>query len=280
MRSIVIIIIKTNIEMKKSIIAVFLILTSIALYSCKTQQVELTYFLDAQDGAKLGGSDYEIRVVPDDELLITVNSLVPAATAQYNLPLSNPSSREAVTLTSTPKLQTYLVDKSGYIEFPVLGKLKVEGKTTEEIKTELEAEISKTVDKPFVRVQLVNFKVNVIGEVNTPMVIEVKSERFSVLDAIAAAGDLSVFGLRDQVYVIREQDGSKTFHKLDLTDAQIVASPYFYLRQNDVVYVAPNKIRIDNSKYNQNNAYKLTVISTIVSAASVIASLVIALAVK
>lgn len=266
--------------MKKSIIAVFLILTSIALYSCKTQQVELTYFLDAQDGAKLGGSDYEIRVVPDDELLITVNSLVPAATAQYNLPLSNPSSREAVTLTSTPKLQTYLVDKSGYIEFPVLGKLKVEGKTTEEIKTELEAEISKTVDKPFVRVQLVNFKVNVIGEVNTPMVIEVKSERFSVLDAIAAAGDLSVFGLRDQVYVIREQDGSKTFHKLDLTDAQIVASPYFYLRQNDVVYVAPNKIRIDNSKYNQNNAYKLTVISTIVSAASVIASLVIALAVK
>ena len=280
MRSIVIIIIKTNIEMKKSIIAVFLILTSIALYSCKTQQVELTYFLDAQDGAKLGGSDYEIRVVPDDELLITVNSLVPAATAQYNLPLSNPSSREAVTLTSTPKLQTYLVDKSGYIEFPVLGKLKVEGKTTEEIKTELEVEISKTVDKPFVRVQLGNFKVNVIGEVNTPMVIEVKSERFSVLDAIAAAGDLSVFGLRDQVYVIREQDGSKTFHKLDLTDAQIVASPYFYLRQNDVVYVAPNKIRIDNSKYNQNNAYKLTVISTIVSAASVIASLVIALAVK
>ena len=101
--------------MKKSIIAVFLILTSIALYSCKTQQVELRYFLDAQDGAKLGGSDYEIRVVPDDELLITVNSLVPAATAQYNLPLSNPSSREAVTLTSTPKLQTYLVDKSGYI---------------------------------------------------------------------------------------------------------------------------------------------------------------------
>ena len=266
--------------MKKSIIAVFLILTSIALYSCKTQHVELTYFVDAKDGAKLESTDYEIRVVPDDELLITVNSLVPAATAQYNLPLSNPSSREAVTLSSTPKLQTYLVDKRGYIEFPVLGKVKVEGKTTEEIKTELEAEISKTVDKPFVRVQLVNFKVNVIGEVNAPRVIEVKSERFSVLDAIAAAGDLSVFGLRDQVYVIREQDGSKTFHKLDLTDAQIVASPYFYLRQNDVVYVAPNKIRVDNSKYNQNNAFKLTVISTIVSAASVIASLVIALAVK
>lgn len=266
--------------MKKSIIAVFLILTSIALYSCKTQQVELTYFVDAKDGAKLEGSDYEIRVVPDDELLITVNSLVPAATAQYNLPLSNPSIREEVTASSTPKLQTYLVDKRGYIEFPVLGKLKVAGKTTEEIKTELEAEISKAVEKPFVRVQLANFKVNVIGEVNAPSVIEVSGERFSVLDAIAAAGDLSVFGLRDQVYVIREQDGSKTFHKLDLTDAQIVASPYFYLRQNDVVYVAPNKIRIDNSKYNQNNAFKLTVISTIVSAASVIASLVIALAVK
>ena len=86
--------------------------------------------------------------------------------------------------------------------------------------------------------------------------------------------------MRDQVFVVREENGSKTFHRLDLTNANIVASPYFYLHQNDVVYVAPNSIRIDNSKYNQNNSYKLTVISTIVSAASVVASLVIALAVK
>jgi polysaccharide export outer membrane protein len=126
----------------------------------------------------------------------------------------------------------------------------------------------------------VGFYVNVIGEVKTPIRVKVETERFTLLDAISAAGDLTEYGERSNILVIREEDGKKTYNRLDLSSSSVFASPYFYLQQNDVVYVEPNQIRIDNSKYNQNNAYKLTVISTVVSAASVIASLVIALTVK
>jgi polysaccharide export outer membrane protein len=109
----------------------------------------------------------------------------------------------------------------------------------------------------------------------------VSREKITILEALAQAGDLTIYGQRKNVQLIREDStGMKSIHYFDLTDANIINSPYFYLQQNYVVYVEPNQIRIDNSKYNQNNAYKLTVVSTIVSAVSVIASLVIALTVK
>lgn len=267
--------------MSKKLSIIFFAIIASMLFSCKTQQVNLTYFGDVADGTVIGNTDYAIKIVPDDELIINVTSVVPEATEAYNMPMSTVTQRTELPMQATQKqYSTYLVDNKGYITMPVLGKLLVAGKSTYEIEQQLTEMISKSVDNPVVKVQLVNFRVNVIGEVNTPSAVEVKRERFSVLDAIAAAGDLSIYGLRDNVYVLREDNGVKTFHKLNLNDANVVASPYFYLRQNDVVYVAPNKIRVDNSRYNQNNAYKLTVVSTIVSAASVLASLVIALVVK
>ena len=113
-----------------------------------------------------------------------------------------------------------------------------------------------------------------------PKRINVRTERFSVLDALAESGDLTEYGKRDNVIVIREQDGKVTYQRLDLRDANIVSSPYYYLQQNDVVYVEPNNIKASNSRYNTMNSYKLSAISTTVSAVSVIASLIIALAVK
>jgi polysaccharide export outer membrane protein len=101
-----------------------------------------------------------------------------------------------------------------------------------------------------------------------------------VLDALSAAGDLTVYGERENVLIIREENGKRTAHRLNLNSSEVFTSPYFYLQQNDYVYVSPNKIRKDNSKYNQNNAFKLSVVSTVVSGCSVIASLVIALAIK
>jgi polysaccharide export outer membrane protein len=121
----------------------------------------------------------------------------------------------------------------------------------------------------------------VLGEVSRPGRINIQKDFFTILDAITYAGDLTIDGQRENVKVMREVDGEDQTFVINLCDRQdMLSSPAYYLQQNDVVYVEPNQIRIDNSKYNQNNAYKLTVISTIVSAASVIASLVIALAVK
>ena len=163
---------------------------------------------------------------------------------------------------------------------PVLGKVHVAGKTTDEITDYLTEQIAKDVTDPYVSVRLHTFKVNVLGEVETPGVVAVKTERFSVLDALAAANDMTEYGKRDNVLIIREENGLKKYVRLNLNDVKVLESPYFYLQQNDVVYVEPNKIRKANSKFNQNNSYKLSVVSTIVSACSVIASLIIALLVK
>lgn len=255
-----------------------------SLTGCKTSSENtLSYFRNLSDttsGVMPQGSSYEIRVIPDDELSIVVSSSVPEATAMFNQPQANTARRGEMATQPVPRLQTYIVNKDGDIVMPVIGRLNVAGKTTREIEQMVSSKVSQTVKDPFVRVELLGFYVNVMGEVKNPHRIYVNSERFTLLDALSAAGDLTEYGERSKVMVIREENGQQTYHRLNIADSNVFSSPYFYLKQNDVVYVEPNHIRIDNSKYNQNNAYKLTVISTIVSAASVIASLVIALTVK
>ena len=250
--------------------------------SCSSHEQTLTYFKDIK-GVPSGSIDmqsYEIKIVPDDELIITVNSYNPSATAAYNVPLTNPATRSQLVQMTQPAIQTYLVGKDGYISFPRLGKIHAAGKTAHQLEDELAKLISKDVTEPFVHVELRAFKVLVLGEVNEPGTKVVENERYTVFDALADAHDLSIYGDRTNVLVIREENGKKEFHHLNLQESSIMSSPYFFLRQNDVVYVEPNQIRTDISKYNTNNAYKLTVVSTIVSAASIIASLVIALTVK
>ena len=257
---------------------------ALALTSCKTTtENTLSYFRnlgDSPSGVMPQGSDYEIRIVPEDELSIVVSSAVPEATAMFNQPQANNATRGNLNTQTTPRLQTYIVNKDGDILMPVLGKINVVGKTTREIEQMIFSRVSQTVKDPFVRVELIGYFVNVMGEVKNPQRIHVNSERFTLLDALSAAGDLTEFGERGSVLVIREDNGKQTYHRINLADSNIFSSPYFYLQQNDVVYVEPTQIRIDNSKYNQNNAFKLSVVSTIIGAVSIIASLVIALTVK
>lgn len=262
---------------------ILILLLSIGMWSCSTSRSSLTYFEDIKtqtDGTLPAPSTYEIRIVPDDELLITVTSLIPEVTAEYNLPLSNPAKNGSLLEVTQPKQQTYLVDKAGDINFPRLGVIHVAGMTTSELQNLIAKKISVDVEDPIVKVALVNFRVNVLGEVRNPGTIEVNRERFSILDALGAAGDLTEYAERNNILLIREVDGKKEFHRLNLNDAELLSSPYYYLQQNDAIYVEPNKIRKDNSKYNQNNAFKLSMASAIISASSVIASLVIALTVK
>lgn len=257
----------------------------VAMTSCSTtKENNLAYFKDipqVQSGTlPQGNKDFEIRLVTDDEISITVSSMAPEATAMFNAPLINNAGRGDVGVQGNPRLTTYVVDHNGNIEMPVIGKLNVAGKTVLEVEDMIKGRISTTVKDPFVKVTLLGYYVNVMGEVKSPQRLRVGRERFSVLDALTSCGDLSDYAKRDGVLVIREENGVKTYNRINLADSNSFASPYFYLQQNDIVYVEPNTIKIDNSKYNQNNAFKLSVISTIVSAASVVASLVIALTVK
>ncbi|WP_300502564.1 polysaccharide biosynthesis/export family protein [uncultured Duncaniella sp.] len=250
--------------------------------SCNSSKTVLPYFTDIstiKEGS-FPAENYMPEIKPDDELFISVTSINPEATAVYNVPTLNPATREMFGNTITPTPQTYVVSSTGDINFPELGKLHVAGMTTEQLQQELTNQISKDVEDPMVIVDLVNFKVNVAGEVNNPGQIRVTRNRFSILDALSAAGDMTPYGERSNVLLIRENNGKKEYVHLDMNKSDVLDSPYYYLQQNDYIYVEPNKVRQANSKYNQDNAFKLSVISTVVSAASVIASLVIALTVK
>ena len=267
----------------KNILISLLVIFAFASCSTTKEAPTLAYFqnLKEAEGALPDNvSDYKIKIQPDDELIITITSSNPEATAIYNVPLGNPSVKGNINTSQSPRLQTYIVDHNGMIQIPVLGEIKATGISTDELAAVIKNRVSEQVKDPFVRVEMINFTVNVMGEVKAPQRMVVGKERFTVLDALAAAGDLTEYGKRDNVLVIRTENGKSTYHRLNLTDGSIYASPFFYLQQNDVVYVEPNKIKVDNSKYNQFAASKLSQASTIVSVASVIASLVIALCVK
>lgn len=270
--------------MKKTVLKIVFCAVCLAFAACSTtKENNLSYFSrlgTSNEGILPASGDYEIKLAPDDELEITISSAVPAATAMYNPPVVNVQTRGELNPEAARRVHTYIVDHQGMIELPVLGKIAVQGKSVDEVETIIANRVKTDVKDAFVSVRLVGFYVNVMGEVKEPQRIQVKSRRFTVLDALAAAGDMTEYGQRSTVLVIREQNGKQTYNRLDMTSAELFSSPYYYLKQNDIVYVEPNNIKIDNSRYNQNNAYKLSVISTIVSASSVIVSLIIALAVK
>jgi len=270
-------------SLKSILLSAVVTLTIIGATSCTSSKSSLTYFKDLSNVTEktFEQGEYGIRIQPDDELFISVTSLVPEATAQYNLPLMNPGLRGNMGITTTtPQSQTYVVDPKGDIIFPVFGVIHVEGMTVEALSEKISKLVSKDVADPIVKVELMNFKFNVLGEVNSPGVKRVDAHKVSIFDALAMAGDLTSYGKRENVALIREENGKRVLHRINLNSSEVFESPYYYLQQNDVIYVEPNKILEDNSKYNQNNAYKLSLTSTIVSAASVIASLVIALTVK
>lgn len=269
--------------MKIKYLAFGLLLATI-VSSCSSKRDSLSYFQDLQSeslSVPINVAEIEPRIEPYDELTISVTSVQPELSLPYNLPLTNPAASENGFISNGAIQQaTYFVSSEGDIVMPILGKIHVAGLTTDQLADKLTKMIAKDIDDPMVVVTLMNFKINVGGEVTDPGQYTVRGKRFSILDALSTAGDLTPYGERTKVILIREEDGKRVTHELDLTSSDILTSPYFYLKQNDYVYVAPNNIKSENSKYNQNNAYKLTVISTIVSAASVVASLVIALAIK
>lgn len=260
-----------------------MLIAAASLLSCKSyRDNNLIYFKNIGDipSGTLSSTvndDYRLRIQPDDELVITVTSAIFEATAAYNLPMNNPATRGSLLATTQPRSQTYLVDANGDIMMPVLGRVNVGGKTTDQIAEEITRMVAKDVKDPFVRVDIVNFGVDVLGEVRSPHRVITGQQIFTILDAISACGDLSEYGRRDRIFVIRYENGQRNYHRLNLSDSEIFNSPYFYLRQNDIVYVEPNDIRIDLSKYSPNNSFKLSTVSTIVSGVSVIVSLIIAL---
>jgi polysaccharide export outer membrane protein len=181
----------------------------------------------------------------------------------FNLQVVSNNDSNLLNAGGQQQFQSYLIDYDGNIDFPVLGKLKVAGLNRTELTSMLVEKISEYANNPIVNVRLSNFTITILGEVRNPGTFTIQDERITVLEALGLADDLTIFGKRKNVLLIREVDGKKKFAKIDLTSVNAVNSPVYYLQQNDVIYIEPNNARIRSSTYNQNNSVLISAIGTL-----------------
>ncbi len=217
---------------------------------------------------------YDARIMPKDQLTITVSTTDPEAAAPFNMTVPTPLSVSQRSTYSQPMLQNYLVDNEGYIKYPIIGTIKVGGLTKSEAERMIEEKIRPYMaanENPIVTVRMSSYSISVLGEVTRPGSYQVSREKITILEALAQAGDLTIYGVRDKVQLIREDaSGKKEFHILNLNDANIINSPYYYLQQNDVVYVEPNKVKARNSTVGTTTTLWFTATSILISLTSLL----------
>ena len=248
-----------------------LALVAMVTSSCVTQK-KMTYLREVTETSADSINKYfqpsaEITIKPGDALTIFVSALDQDAVAPYNLPTVSFNDPTSVQVKSTPMLMTYRVDENGNIEMPVLGIVHVEGLVRAEAEELIKSRLESQVLNPMVQVNHINARVSILGEVARPGTVSISQGRLTLLEALAAVGDLTPYGRRDNVLISREVDGKMEFCRLDLTKDDLYRSPYYYLQQNDVVYVSPNKVRSVSSS---NVGLWLSTVSTLASAATVI----------
>ena len=261
--------------MTKNIHILTLVLAAVLCASCVTQKRMM--YLQGADAALADSlntrfeSRTEAVIHNGDALTIFISALDKEAVTPYNLPVVAYASPGTTTVQTTPMLQYYIVDEQGDVELPVLGKIHVAGLKRSEAAEHIKSLLEKQVVNPLVQVALIDAKVSVLGEVNRPGQISLGTGRLTLLDALAAAGDLTPYGQRDNVLVTREVDGKLQMARIDLRNSDLFTSPYYYLQQNDVIYVSPNKVRAVSSA---NAGLWLSMVSTVASAATVIVTVV------
>lgn len=246
----------------------WMLLSWVILFSACNSTKEVVYL---QDVVPLKQQDierkYEVFIHEDDLLSIMVNSKDPELALPFNMPLityqignENPGQQRVL---------GYLVDTNGDIDFPILGKLHVAGLSRLELRDLIKEKLisGDYIKDPVVTVQFLNYKVSVMGEVARPGSFTITGDRITLLEALSMAGDLTIYGRRDRVAVIREENGKRTILFHDLRSSDIFTSPCYYLQQNDIVYVEPNKAKAGQRDINQNNS-----VSVWLSAVSVLAA--------
>ena len=232
-------------------------------------------YIQNSDELELKAALHDVRIKPKDELMITVSCPDdPAAVAQFNLLVSGAENTNDSKMMNTQKsLTTFLVSNDGTIDFPVLGKIRVNGMTEDDVEEYIVKKIEGTYLKtrPVVSVRIENFKFSVLGEVSSPGTFTVPAEKVNVFYALSMAKDLTIYGHRENVKLIREDaNGQKTIHELNLNDANLVNSPYYFLQQNDVLYVTPNKTKAKNSDIGSATNYWISGTGIVISVASLL----------
>jgi polysaccharide export outer membrane protein len=205
---------------------------------------------------------YEPVLQPDDLLSIIVSAQNPESVVPFNLP-QIPGNYDMGSNVNAAK--TYLMDRDGFIDFPVIGKIALAGLSRRQANLKLQGLISAYVKDPEVNLRILNFKVTVLGEVNRPGIVSIKGERITLLEAIGNAGDLTIYGLRTDILLIREEQGVKAYYHINITQTDFIQSPYYYLNQNDILIVNPNKTKINAAGVGPNTSILVSTFSILLT---------------
>lgn len=250
-----------------------LVLIAISFASC-TSSKDIVYFqgdsnskTDSTSVGKGNKSEFETTIKTDDVLAIIVSAPDPLIAAPFNLPVVGVQrgGEALINTASQQQLQTYLVDREGNISFPVIGVVKVGGLKKEEVVSKLIKELKRYINEPIVNLRIVNFKVSVLGEVAKPGSFNIQGERVTLPEALSLAGDMTIYGLRHEIVVLRDVNGVKTYNNVDIASPGLVNSPFYYLTQNDVVYVKPNKTRVKSSAIGPNTTVIISAVSLLLT---------------
>lgn len=246
-------------------IKIIFIFSAIILTSCASKS-KMVYLINNQESTSESVFK-EVLIEPDDILQIVVTSDNPEVSEPFNIPRFTLSSNTVSGGTNNNNLLlTYLVDANGYVQMPKIGNVKVSGLTRTQAIEHLTSILRDYIKNPMVSLRIANFKYAVLGEVSKPGTFTIESERVTIFDAIANAGDLTVYGERQNIKIVREIEGKKEIAIVNITDTDIINSPYYYLKQNDVVYVEPNQVKLNSSKFGPSVSITISIISLAVSA--------------
>lgn len=249
---------------------VTLFLIGTCLYSCGSAK-NATYFNQNTNIAYSNRVENLEPVIQLNDLLsITVSSINPEAAEMFNM-ANDAAAQSSTNSGNTTRVSGYLVDQDGFIRLPILGKIEAAGKTKKVVREEITALLvnRKLLLEPIVDIRYLNYKVSILGEVKNPSVLTIPSEKISLLEALGLAGDITIYGRRDNITLIREENGVKRMRKIDLTTNEIFTSPYYYLQSNDIIYVEPNTAKIASSSGTRDwipvilSAISLTIIAVI-----------------
>ncbi len=245
----------------------FFIVILVIFASCASRK-EIVYLQNSNVIPENIYAKHAPKIQQEDLLTITVSAADLKATLPFNQ--QNQYQQQSATSTDFAFKPSYLVDNNGEIDFPVLGKLKLEGLTRLEATEFLKSKLSEYIVNPGVNITFGNFKITVLGEVNKPGTYNLSQERVTILEALGLAGDMTIKGVRNNVLVMREKNGEKQLHRLNLLTDSVINSPYYYLAQNDVIYVEPNNSQVRNSRFGQDTNVWISISSLLITITALI----------
>lgn len=243
----------------------FMLIFIVSLISSCASRKEIVYLQDIESITAISEAHYNIPTIrPNDILIINVSTFDMEAAQPFNLVMPARNIMETQNVANR-NAQGYTVNPEGTIEFPVLGTLQVGGLTRMELVDKLKKELKVYLKDPIVNITISNYKVTVLGEVARPGTYPINDERITLLEALGMAGDLTIYGKRDNILILREDEGVKTYNRVDITQSDFLHSPYYYLYQNDVIYVEPNQAQVGGSAYNRNTSVYISIASVLIS---------------